>query len=167
MTPGVGWFLYVFLIPFWAMFPLMIIGMNATFAVFALYIVGYPIAKVLLARTAWYREGGAGPQDQGPRERWRIRDDELRRLVRLVVVGVQRRVLRGRWKLRGRGCIRELVKKGHSSNSSGSGLLPRQAFGAPAGDGVAVMVVVERPFEAFEHVEDLGKPPPAPMPGRR
>ena len=26
MTPGVGWFLYVFLIPFWAMFPIVIIG---------------------------------------------------------------------------------------------------------------------------------------------
>ena len=30
MTPGVGWFLYVFLIPFWAMFPLIIIGTRAT-----------------------------------------------------------------------------------------------------------------------------------------
>ena len=28
MTPGVGWFLYVFLIPFWAMFPLIIVGMR-------------------------------------------------------------------------------------------------------------------------------------------
>ena len=26
MTPGVGWFLYVFLIPFWAMFPIIIVG---------------------------------------------------------------------------------------------------------------------------------------------
>ena len=28
MTPGVGWFLYVFLIPFWAMFPIMIVGVQ-------------------------------------------------------------------------------------------------------------------------------------------
>lgn len=56
MTPGVGWFLYVFLIPFWAMFPLMIIGMNATVAVFIVYLVGYPITKLLLARTEWYRK---------------------------------------------------------------------------------------------------------------
>ena len=26
MTPGVGWFLYVFLIPFWAMFPIIVVG---------------------------------------------------------------------------------------------------------------------------------------------
>jgi len=26
LTPGVGWFLYVFLIPFWAMFPIVVVG---------------------------------------------------------------------------------------------------------------------------------------------
>ena len=56
MTPGVGWFLYVFLIPFWAMFPLIIIGTKATLAVLVIYIVGYPIAKVMLARSAWYQK---------------------------------------------------------------------------------------------------------------
>jgi uncharacterized protein len=56
MTPGVGWFLYVFLIPFWAMFPLFILGMNATVVVFVVYIVGYPIAKLLLGRSAWYQK---------------------------------------------------------------------------------------------------------------
>ena len=29
LTPGVGWFLYLFLIPFWAMFPIVIIGPGA------------------------------------------------------------------------------------------------------------------------------------------
>ena len=28
MTPGVGWFLYLFLIPFWAMFPIIIVGVK-------------------------------------------------------------------------------------------------------------------------------------------
>ena len=28
LTPGVGWFLYVFLIPFWAMFPIIIVGVR-------------------------------------------------------------------------------------------------------------------------------------------
>ena len=28
MTPGMGWFLYLFLIPFWAMFPIMIVGVQ-------------------------------------------------------------------------------------------------------------------------------------------
>ena len=65
MTPGVGWFLYVFLIPFWAMFPLMIIGMNATVAVFVVYVVGYPIAKLLLARSAWYRKAAQDLRTKG------------------------------------------------------------------------------------------------------
>ncbi len=161
MTPGVGWFLYVFLIPFWAMFPLMIIGMNATFAVFA------PLHRRLSDRQAAagadrvVPEGGAGPEDQGPRERWRVRDDELRRGVRVVVVRKRRRILRWRRELGRRRCFGELVRSARGARANpcktGSGLLPRQAFGAPAGDGVAVMVVVERPFEAFEHVEDLGK----------
>jgi hypothetical protein len=45
MTPGVGWFLYVFLIPFWAMFPLVIVGARGTLIVLATYVVGYPIAS--------------------------------------------------------------------------------------------------------------------------
>ena len=65
MTPGVGWFLYVFLIPFWAMFPLMIIGMNATVVVFVLYLVGYPVAKVLLARSDWYRKAAEDLKTKG------------------------------------------------------------------------------------------------------
>ena len=28
MTPGAGWFLYLFLIPFWAMFPMIIVGVK-------------------------------------------------------------------------------------------------------------------------------------------
>jgi len=65
VTPGVGWFLYVFLIPFWAMFPLMIIGMHATLAVLVVYVVGYPIAKVLLARTEWYRKAAQDMKTKG------------------------------------------------------------------------------------------------------
>ena len=28
MTPGMGWFLYLFLIPFWAMFPIVVVGVK-------------------------------------------------------------------------------------------------------------------------------------------
>ncbi|TMG96535.1 MAG: YgcG family protein, partial [Betaproteobacteria bacterium] len=49
MTPGVGWFLYVFLIPFWAMFPLIIIGVRATMVLLGTYVIGYPIAKLILS----------------------------------------------------------------------------------------------------------------------
>ena len=33
MTPGVGWFLYLFLIPFWAMFPIVILGVKGALVV--------------------------------------------------------------------------------------------------------------------------------------
>jgi len=65
VTPGVGWFFYVLLIPFWAMFPLMIIGMNATVVVFFIYIVGYPITKLLLARTEWYQKAAQDLKTKG------------------------------------------------------------------------------------------------------
>lgn len=55
MTPGFGgWFLYVFLVPFWAMFPVVVLGIKASLVVFAIYLVSFPITKLLVARTAWY-----------------------------------------------------------------------------------------------------------------
>lgn len=54
LTPGAGWFLYVFLIPFWAMFPVVIIGTRATVALLFAYLFGYPMAKILIGRTEWY-----------------------------------------------------------------------------------------------------------------
>src|SRR6266581_3032674 len=65
MTPGVGWFLYVFLIPFWAMFPLIIIGVRATMVLLGTYVIGYPIAKLMLARTAWYQKAAAELKTKG------------------------------------------------------------------------------------------------------
>ena len=56
LTPGVGWFLYVFLIPFWAMFPIVVVGSRGALIMLGTYVVGYPLAKVLLARTEWYRQ---------------------------------------------------------------------------------------------------------------
>lgn len=56
MTPGVGWFLYFFLIPFWAMFPLAILGPHGTFALLMTYLVAYPVGKILLGRSDWYKK---------------------------------------------------------------------------------------------------------------
>jgi len=55
-TPGVGWFLYVFLIPFWSMFPMLLIGPTPTLVLLAIYLIGYPLAKLRLAHTAWYQK---------------------------------------------------------------------------------------------------------------
>jgi uncharacterized protein len=54
MTPGVGWFLYLFLIPFWSMFPAVIIGPRATLVLAAAYLIGYPIAKLSVRKEEWY-----------------------------------------------------------------------------------------------------------------
>ena len=55
-TPGgMGWFLYVFLIPFWSMFPLAIFGSQIALFIFGAYAVLFPLARLLVSRTAWYR----------------------------------------------------------------------------------------------------------------
>ena len=65
MTPGVGWFLYAFLIPFWAMFPIAIVGVRGALIVLGTYVVGYPIAKVILSRTAWYEKAARDLKTKG------------------------------------------------------------------------------------------------------
>ncbi len=52
-TPGVGWFLYFFLIPFWAAFPMAIWGATFGACALGLHLVGFPIAKVFLQKTDW------------------------------------------------------------------------------------------------------------------
>jgi uncharacterized protein len=56
LTPGMGWFLYFFLIPFWATFPIVVLGTSGTLYLLITYVVGFPIAKLLLTRTDWYRK---------------------------------------------------------------------------------------------------------------
>jgi len=65
MTPGVGWFLYVFLIPFWAMFPIIIIGPKATVVLLGVYVIGYPIAKLVLRRMPWYQKAALDMKTKG------------------------------------------------------------------------------------------------------
>jgi uncharacterized protein len=52
-TPGMGWFLYVFLIPFWALFPIIVVGFTATMVILGIYLIGFPIAKILIGRSDW------------------------------------------------------------------------------------------------------------------
>lgn len=56
LTPGVGWFLYLFLIPFWAMFPIVVVGTKGALIIFIIYIVMYPALKLCLKNTDWYRK---------------------------------------------------------------------------------------------------------------
>ncbi len=56
LTPGMGWFLYFFLIPFWAMFPVIIFGSTGALVCLVTYIIGFPIVKMRLKKTEWYRK---------------------------------------------------------------------------------------------------------------
>ncbi|HZQ62364.1 MAG TPA: YgcG family protein [Casimicrobiaceae bacterium] len=55
-TPGIGWFLYVFLIPFWAMFPIIIVGVKGALTLLGIYVVAFPVAKLWLSRRPWYEK---------------------------------------------------------------------------------------------------------------
>lgn len=68
--PRVGWFLYVFLIPFWGAFPIVILGTRRALVLLAAYLVGFPIVKLLLRQTAWYRNGGLGRGSGGRGGGW-------------------------------------------------------------------------------------------------
>jgi uncharacterized protein len=48
-----GWFLYAFLIPFYAAFPLIVLGTTGGLAILACYVVGFPILKLTLGNTDW------------------------------------------------------------------------------------------------------------------
>ena len=53
-TPGMGWFLFLFLIPFWAMFPIIIVGVKGALVLLTLYLIGFPIAKLIAMRRPGY-----------------------------------------------------------------------------------------------------------------
>jgi uncharacterized protein len=65
MTPGVGWFLYVFLIPFWAAFPIAVVGVKAALVLLVVYLVAFPVTKLGLSRSAWYRKASRDLKTKG------------------------------------------------------------------------------------------------------
>lgn len=65
VTPGMGWFLYFFLIPFWAVFPVAIFGSGSTFYILIAYLVGFPIAKLLVSRSDLYRRAAQDIKRKG------------------------------------------------------------------------------------------------------
>jgi len=56
LTPGVGWFLYIFLIPFWAMFPVIVLGTRGAFICLITYLIVFPVTKLLFKNTKWYKK---------------------------------------------------------------------------------------------------------------
>ena len=59
VTPGMGWFLYVFLIPFWAMFPIIVVGVKGALVLLGIYVVGFPLAKLFVSSRPEYAKAAA------------------------------------------------------------------------------------------------------------
>ncbi len=88
LTPSGGWFLYPFLIPFWAIFPIVIVGVKGALVLLVGHLVLFPVAKILVSRTSWYGKartelktkgkaslggftfGGAGSSGSSGRSSW-------------------------------------------------------------------------------------------------
>jgi uncharacterized protein len=64
-VPGTPWFLYFFLIPFWAVFPIVILGGTGTLYVLGTYLIGFPLAKWLVKDSAWYRKAQSDLKKKG------------------------------------------------------------------------------------------------------
>jgi uncharacterized protein len=64
-VPQMGWFLYFFLIPFWAMFPIVVLGVQGTLYLFFTYLVGFPVAKLVVSRTGWYQKARTDLKTKG------------------------------------------------------------------------------------------------------
>jgi uncharacterized protein len=65
VTPGAGWFLYFFLIPFWAMFPIIIVGTSGALTLLITYLIVYPAAKLLLKSKPWYKKAAIELRTKG------------------------------------------------------------------------------------------------------
>ena len=65
LTPGMGWFLYFFLIPFWAMFPVIVVGAKGALYMLGTYLAVFPIAKLIVPRLSWYKKATQGIETKG------------------------------------------------------------------------------------------------------
>jgi uncharacterized protein len=48
-----GWFMYAFLIPFYATFPMVVFGVNGGLTALGIYALGFPVLKLLVGNTGW------------------------------------------------------------------------------------------------------------------
>jgi uncharacterized protein len=65
VTPGAGWFLYFFLIPFWAIFPVIVVGGKGALAILATHLIGFPLAKLAVGRQDWYEKAARELKTKG------------------------------------------------------------------------------------------------------
>ena len=134
MTPGVGWFLYLFLIPFWAMFPIIIVGVKGALDAARRSTSSASRSRSsIVSRSAGTRRR-RGSEDEGHGDDRRLHD-ELRRRQRLeLVVGqlVVRRLLGRRRQLRRRRQLGQLVVPARGTRDARSTSEARRTLAACA-----------------------------------
>ncbi len=62
-----GWFLYFFLIPFWSMFPMVILGPRGALATLGCHLIGFPLLRIMLPRTEWGKRAASHIHSSGGR----------------------------------------------------------------------------------------------------
>lgn len=63
---AVGWVFYFFLIPFYAVFPMVILGWGSGLTALGIYLVAYPILKVIFKKMGWTKKDtGTGGRNRG------------------------------------------------------------------------------------------------------
>ncbi|MBP7738886.1 MAG: TPM domain-containing protein [Spirochaetes bacterium] len=60
-----GWFLYLFLIPFWATFPIVVVGPRGAFILLCVYLAAFPAAKIIVSRRPWYKKARRDLEKKG------------------------------------------------------------------------------------------------------
>jgi uncharacterized protein len=63
---AVGWVFYFFLIPFYAVFPIVVLGWGAGLTALGTYLVGYPILRTIFKKMGWTKKDtGTGGRNKG------------------------------------------------------------------------------------------------------
>lgn len=63
---AVGWVFYFFLIPFYAVFPMVVLGWKSGLSALGIYLVAYPILKVIFKKMGWTKkDSGTGGRNRG------------------------------------------------------------------------------------------------------
>jgi uncharacterized protein len=63
---AVGWVFYFFLIPFYAVFPMVVLGWKSGLSALGIYLVAYPILKVIFKKMGWTKkDSGPGGKNRG------------------------------------------------------------------------------------------------------
>jgi uncharacterized protein len=65
VVPQGGWFIYFFLIPFWSMFPIVVVGVRGALILLGTYLVAFPVAKFWIRKTKWYEQANRDLRTKG------------------------------------------------------------------------------------------------------